>query len=140
MRTKIVILVFLIATAAFSCRKKNKDEIQYVTVNFDISLTDPSFVDLNAVGGWVYVTGGVRGIIIYRLTQTDFLAWERNCPYTPDETCAKVYVDSTNVQAKDDCCGSIFSIINGSVLQSPASKPLKQYTTILTGTNLRVQN
>lgn len=139
MRAKIVILFVLLFAISFSCKKK-EDTVPYVEVNFDISLTDPSFVDLNAVGGWVYVTGGVRGIIIFRKSQNEFVSYERNCPYKSSENCSRVSVDSSNVKASDPCCGTIFSVLDGSVISGPSSRPLKQYNTLLNGNILNIQN
>jgi len=55
-------------------------------------LTQPSYANLNAVGGWVYVTGGVRGIIIYKKNSSEFAAYERCCPYDPNVSTARVEV------------------------------------------------
>lgn len=138
---KFLLFTLLIFSLGSSCRKKDKEgEIPYVEVNFDVSLSDPSFVDLNAVGGWVYVSGGVLGIIIYRKSQNEFMAYERNCPYKPDDSCSRIAVDASNVKAKDDCCGSVFSLIDGTVLNGPSTRPMKQYATSLISTTVHVQN
>src|ERR1700722_18030653 len=52
-----------------------------VAVSFTIDINNPQYVNLTAVGGWIYVTGGYDGIIIYRLTSGTFLAFDRGCPY-----------------------------------------------------------
>ena len=79
-RMRKVISFVIVSLLMFSillpgCKKK-EDEIDLVGVNIDVSLTDPSFVDLNAVGGWVYISGGVRGIIIYRKSLDEFVSYE----------------------------------------------------------------
>ncbi len=137
--TKIIILACFLGLSTFSC-KKSQSDIPYETVNYDVSLNDPSNVNLNSVGGWVYITAGVRGIILYRKSQTDFLAFERNCPYKPNDACARIFVESNNVSAKDDCCGSVYSILEGTVLSGPSTRPLKQYSAVLAGTNVHLQN
>ena len=144
-RMRKVISFVIVSLLMFSillpgCKKK-EDEIDLVGVNIDVSLTDPSFADLNAVGGWVYISGGVRGIIIYRKSLDEFVSYERNCPYKPNDACAAVSVQSDNVSAKDNCCGSGFSITDGgNVIQGPASRPLKQYATSLHGNIVHIQN
>jgi nitrite reductase/ring-hydroxylating ferredoxin subunit len=101
---------------------------------------NPSFVDVSVVGGWVYITGGVRGILLYRKSNTEFMAYDRNCTYQSSQTCATVYVDATNIQAVDTCCHSRFSIYDGSVYQGPAVLPLKAYRTTYDGNVLHVFN
>lgn len=123
-----------------SACKKDDQGIPNVSVNIQIYTTDPSFVNLNAVGGWVYITGGSRGILVYRSSNTDFKAYDRHCPFEPENTCGRVEVDSSNIQVVDNCCGSKFLITDGSVTQGPASMPLKQYSTSFDGSVLHIYN
>lgn len=123
-----------------SCKKNTESAIPYVSVNFYIYTSDPDFIDLNAVGGWTYVTGGSRGIIIYRYSNTEFKAYDRHCTYNPSNSCALVSVDVNNIQASDVCCGSVFSLVDGSVNNGPAGFPLKQYQTSFDGSRLHVYN
>ena len=134
-----IILLLLIFFAINSC-KKDSDTIPYVAVNIDIYLTDPAYVKLNAVGGWVYVYGGVKGIIVYRKTNDEFLSYERNCTYQPSDANAKVSVDASNVMAIDTSCGSKFQLLDGSVTNSPASRPLKQYSTTYSNSVVHIYN
>ena len=57
-----------------SCKKRAKvvqDNIPYQTVNMTIYPNDPLYFKLQAVGGWVYVKGGVNGIIAVSYTHLD---------------------------------------------------------------------
>lgn len=125
---------------SFSCKKKDEDYVPGVYVDMYMYASSPSFVDLNAVGGWLYANGGVRGIIVYRKSNTEFMAYDRDCTYQPSNSCAKVDVDSTNIIMKDPCCSSEFIITDGTVLKSPAVLPLKQYQTSFDGNTLHIFN
>jgi len=120
--------------------KKDEDTIPSVQVNFYLQTTDPEFNSLNAVGGWVYVNGGSRGIVIYRLSMDEFMAYDRHCPYTPSESCAQIDVESSGISALDDCCGSQFLLTDGTVVGGPSTEPLKRYQTYFDGNQLRVYN
>ena len=137
--TNLIILALL---ALFvSCSKADKNNvIPYASVNIDIYTSDPDFVDLNAVGGWTYITGGVRGIIVYRYSNDVFKAYDRDCPYDPTSTCSLVSVETNNIIASDPCCGSRFQLTDGSVVQGPATLPLQQYQTSWDGTVLHIYN
>ena len=143
---KILILLFLFLCSTFflvsnSCKKdKKEDNIPYVYVDFYINTNSTQFLELHSVGGWVSVTGGVRGIIIYRKAVDEFIAYERNCTYQPNNTCALVSVDNSNLMLIDSCCGSMFLLTDGTVIKSPASIPLKQYRTSFDGATLHVFN
>lgn len=139
-------LVFYLCSAVllslfiFSGCKKEDKSIPNTSVDIYIYTSDPSFIALNAVGGWVYITGGSRGIIVYRKTNTDFTALDRHCTFQPKNSCARVAVDSSNVIAVDTCCGSKFLITDGTIQNGPASVPLKQYATTFDGSVLHIYN
>ena len=119
-------LLALILSFSASCKKESSN-ISYATVDFYVYLTQPSFINLNSVGGWVYVTGGVKGIIVFRKSNDEFAAYERACPYDPNTTNARLEVDSSNVIAVDRVCGSKFNLFDNSILNGPASKSMKTY-------------
>ncbi|MEO6882429.1 MAG: hypothetical protein ABI199_00240 [Bacteroidia bacterium] len=127
--------IFVLFAVTFSCTKQ-QDQVPLTGVNIYLTLGEPAYVKLNAVTGWVYIDGGVRGIIVYRKSSTEFMAYDRDCPYQPNNTCALVKVDSTNnLTAFDPCCGSKFLLMDGSVTRGPATAPLKQYETSYDGSS-----
>jgi len=136
---QICFSALLLSLVFHGCKKDTKG-VPYVYVNINIYVSDPQFVNLNAIGGWTYVTGGYRGILIYRKSQTEFMAYDRACPYDPQDAAEQVKVDNTNIQAVDDHCGSKFLITDGSVTNGPSGLPLKAYSTHYDGTVLRIYN
>jgi len=125
----------------YSCTKdKNNSGIPYVPVNIDIYPANPQYINLSVIGGWVYVTGGSRGIIIYRFSQDEFFAYDRHCTYQPQNSCGKVKMDTDNITLLDTCCGSKFIVTDGSVIQGPAGLPLQQYQAYYDGTTLHITN
>ena len=137
---KIVALLFTILLFAAGCNKDKNKQVPDVYVDFYININDPQFFDLQSIGGYEYVTGGVAGIIIYRKSQTEFVALDRCCSYNPDER-DRVEVDTVSMQ-KIVCphCKSEFSLYDGNVLKGPASAPLKEYSTTFDGENVHVYN
>jgi len=134
-----LILVVLLLLMTLTC-KKDKEEIPNVAVNIYIYPNSTQYVQLNTNGGWVYLTGGVRGIIVYRRTQDEFVAFERNCPYLPSSTCALVSVEQSGLTLLDSCCGSRFIITDGSIVNGPASVSMKTYYTAYDGNALHIYN
>ncbi len=111
-----------------------------VYVDFSIRLMDPEFNSLTIPGNSLTVTGGVNGIIIYRISQDEFAAYDRTCTHDVNENC-KVYVDETKLFAVDTaCCGTKFLLLDGSVSEGVATYPLKRYRTYFDGYTLRVYN
>lgn len=134
----------LFATFTFilvlSCNKDNDSQIPLVSVNLLFNLSNPEFVNLQIDNGWTYVSGGSRGIVLYRISADNFKAFDRHCPYNPTSSCGLVSADVTNLVGIDDCCGSRFMLSSGQVIQGPATRPLKEYRTSYDGSTLAVFN
>ena len=97
MKTKIC-LILLVFSVLYAC-KKNDDAIPNIAVNEYIDLNLPSYFPLNAVNGWVYYNAGVKGIIIFRKSTTEFVAIERTCSFDPSTSGAVVEVENNNIIA-----------------------------------------
>lgn len=135
------VFVFL-ALLLMSCGKDEKTPSQGIIpdvyVNFEIM---PNGIDFLMAGDWKAYNGeGYRGVIIYRIDQFTFNAFERACPYDPQEECAIVEVDGSGLILVDSCCMSQYNILDGMPIGGPTSYPLKQYFTEYDGVRLHVFN
>lgn len=109
-------------------------------ITIDINL--PSYYALTGVGGYAYVIGGSRGIIVYRRSIEEFVAFDRHSPEDPEATCPNpLYPDPDNFLTLIDSCSSAkFSLYDGSPM-SGSEYGLRQYQTQFNGTNLvRIYN
>ncbi len=121
------------------CRRDDNSIVPLVAVDFSININSASFFELTNITGWVYTTGGSRGIIIYRNNIDQFTAFDRHSPYNVNQGC-RVEVLEDNITIKDECSESTWLILDGSVISGPAAQPLKQYNTQFNGSILRVFN
>lgn len=139
MRKSTTLSLFILLFLTFSsCNKdENQEVIPYVYVNFAMY---PNTIDFIPDGQWAYVSGGYKGIIIYRPQNDEFLAFERACPYDPLVEGARVEVESSGIIAVDSVCGSRFLLTDGSPIEGPAGISLKQYRTSYDGHILQVYN
>ena len=131
---------FMLDPAFLSCTKSENQTIPLVRVDVTIYANNPSFNAISVPGTWMYVNGGSRGIIIYRVSNEEFKAYDRHCTYDVESNCGLVEVDATNITGVDDCCGATFILTDGSVTKGPATFPLKQYQTTFDGAVLRIFN
>ena len=138
-KTYGIFLIVLLIIVVASCKKDNTNDIAQNYVDYYLYINEPSNIALNAVGGWMYVPAGTKGIIVYRRSQSEFTALERNCTYDPNAPCSLVKVLS-GISSIDSCCNSRFSIYDGSVINGPATQPLYQYNTTFDGSTLRIFN
>lgn len=111
------------------------DPIPYITfVDQVINLGLPQYAALRVDGGILALnTIGVRGVYVYRVNNTTFRAYERNCSYHPNEAASTVNIHSSNLYFEDVSCGSSFSLSEGNPSGGPAWRPLRQYHTEVTG-------
>ena len=138
---KIWFPIFLLPLLLFlSCNKDENSNIPLVSVNYYINMSNPAYIKVSVPGGWMYLNGGSRGLILYRASNDAFKVYDRHCTYTPTNSCAVVSVDASNITAVDDCCGSNFLIVDGSVTKNPANLPLKQYQTSFDGSVSHIFN
>ncbi|MCF8369870.1 MAG: hypothetical protein K9G76_12590 [Bacteroidales bacterium] len=101
----------------------------------------PNTIDFIPSGSWRYEDNyGYRGIVIYRLDPTNFLVYERTCPYDPTANCAQVEVNPSTFLFVDSCCMSQYNIVDGMPAGGPSTAPLKQYFADYDGTWLHVYN
>lgn len=135
------LLAAVLMTAMLVACKKDKDNSNVPNQQVDIYIypDDPQYATtLGVVNGWVYITGATKGIIVFRQSNTDFVAYDRCCPYDPNaNSVLKVHSDLT---VRDTLCGSKFLIFDGSINQGPAAKPLKAYACNYDGNVLHIYN
>lgn len=135
--------ILLLPVILFSCDPNLVDD-PIPIVNFDelvVNLSFPDYTELSREGGYKDVSdlgGGVRGIILYRISSTAFVAYEKNCSYTPNEACATVEAHSSGLFMIDPCCASSFNFSDGLPTGGPAWRPLRQYRTQLNGNVLTI--
>ncbi|MEQ8925077.1 MAG: hypothetical protein RLO81_04650 [Fulvivirga sp.] len=102
-----------------------------------INITLPEYQDLKTVGHMT-IDGGVRGIILYKESDTNYIAFERNCSFEPNSACATVDVHSSGFFMVDTCCGSNYNFPDAMPTAGPARSPLRIYETSLTGSTLTI--
>ena len=118
------------------------------------------YQDLNFVSGWVYITSDVestsRGIIVYRVSNNEFLAYDRIPPNEPD-ACTDSQGNTTRLVVDfpfvvDRCNNAYYNILNGQIIirepdmvpnfptDGTVVYPLIQYHTNYDGSKLTITN
>ena len=134
-----VLLMALTIFVLCGC-KNHYEDIPLVNVNIYINIQSPDFQNLSGLGSWSYIDGGSKGIIVFNVDNENYLAYERHCPYDPENSCAKVSVDETNLYAVDTCCSSRYQLLDGIPIDGPGTIPLKAYNTSFDGNIIRIWN
>jgi len=157
MKKAIPVIFFAILFIALyhlsGCKKDDQENPQLGYVNITINPNSTFYQELNIVSGWTYLgyNDGVRepsrGIIVYRLSSDQFLAYERTPPYKPDSCCTgyltgctSLIVDNYYPYAMDTCTQSKFLLIDGSPVDGPSTYPMIWYYADYDGSVLHIHN
>lgn len=141
MKLRLIYLLILLFSLP-GCRKNANNPVPSIPFDITIDINLPSYSALIGVGGWAYVNGGSRGIIVYRRSIDEFIAFDRHSPADPEGICEQPLTpDSSNfLQLNDSCSGAKFSLYDGSPI-SGSDYGLRQYQTVYGGSNLlRIYN
>lgn len=131
-----------------SCNKKKKKvqqeanhPVPYLPIDVTIYPNNPSYFPIQSIGGWVYQENvGIRGVIIYRKSNEEFVVLERSSTHLPDNPAARVKVMGNNFDLIDTVSNSKWRIFDGQVLQGPATWNLRIYGSSYDGNRLRIVN
>lgn len=121
-----------------SCDKDNGDRQPLPPINITLDPNSTFYQEINVVGGWVYLNeqDGAeppsRGIIVYRLSTDQFMAFERTPPFKPDSCCNEAKTICTSLVVDypfvlDTCTSSKYLILDGSPVEGPSSMTLSMY-------------
>ena len=128
-RIKTLALGGLCMLLSFSC----KEEISPVSPSPDVVVQEQ--LNLNSVlsqelkigdGRFIYISGGINGIVVYRKSADIYLAFERKSPYKMEDSCGIITVPSSRFYMEDTCHKCTFGW-DGRPQSGPCRDILKQY-------------
>lgn len=134
---QIVSLILLLLLVSPACDNEKQPQIPYVYVNIPLY---PNSIDFIPIGGYLYVNGGYRGIVVYRFLEDEFGVYERCCPYDPEMSNARVSVDRSGTTCVDSVCMSKFILYDGSPYAGPSPYMLMKYRYSYDGDLLLIYN
>ncbi len=161
--TKLYLLI-LMATLPFlhGCHSFPENPVRPILpTNITIYPNTLQYQELNFVSGWLYLTPDIestsRGIIVYKLSDYEFLAYDRIPPNDPD-ACTDSQGNTTRLVVEfpyvvDHCNNAYYNILNGQIIISEDFNmvpnfpidgttvyPLIQYHTMYDGSKLVISN
>lgn len=137
-------LYFALFTILFiNCDDNNKRNVNPFlpdySFSFPINLNLPSFYGLRSNINPVYLSAqglGVKGIVILRISDTEYRAWEAACPNQAPSDCSLLKI--VGLETKCDCDNQKYNIFTGVGTGQYTMKPYQ--VEILNPENIRVYN
>ncbi len=136
----LIVLSAIFFLSSLACQKQDTSAVPYVPVSILINIQNSDYSALKTVGGYVYVTGGSKGIIVYRSDLNTFKAYDRHCPYQPKNSCSFLKVDVDAMTTIDTCCTSKFVLQDNSIFSGPSSLKMQEYATSFDGNIVSINN
>lgn len=135
-----LVLLFLL-TSFFSCEKNDSNDIlPKLAVNITIDLNLPQYLDLQIPSGWVYINGGLKGILIQNTGSgsSPYKAYDRACP---NNDCTLPMTFDGSLKLTCSCDSSEYSIIDGSPQTPGNSHFAREYrVNVLNSSSLNITN
>lgn len=126
----------------FSCHKDNavtnNQYLQNVSFVKEINTALPSYNNLQYPSNPILIRdagAGIQGIIVMKVGENDYRAWEASCPNEYPTDCTKLSISGLN--AKCTCDNSQYSLFTG---DGGKQYGLKAYRTEINGAIIRVYN
>ena len=166
-RTSKITLFFLIVVAELiigSCKNDNRDYVPYVPVdltldlqadlahlgNLDVAIVTPGTTGLGVLQfsnpklNPIYTGQAVHGngIIIYRLSVTEFFAYDITCTFNAEVDYCPLEMGDNWLLPECPCCESKFNLLleGAPRISGPAALPLQQYNTFIRNNRLYIKN
>lgn len=94
----------------------------------------PSYSSLQSVGGYAYVNGGNKGLVVYRRSIDEFVCFDRMSTADGGYECTPLEVDQDNYLFLNDACSdAVYSLLDGSLVSGNAVFGLRAYNTNFDG-------
>jgi nitrite reductase/ring-hydroxylating ferredoxin subunit len=132
----------IVVVSLLSCSKNKvineNPYIQNYSFSTVINTNLPSYNSLQFPSNPILITTsgvGVKGIIVMKVGENDYRAYEASCPNQYPSACTQLIINGIN--AKCPCDNSEYSLYTG---LGSGQYPLKTYSVEVNGANLRVYN
>jgi len=135
------LIVFLLSCSSDNVRYQNPFIPNYsfsITIDANLPLYSGLLSPINPIR----ITNenvGANGIIVMKISDTDYRAWEANCPNQYPSACSRMVINGVN--AKCPCDDIEYSLFNGVGMGGEGEYTMKPYRVYILATNLiRVSN
>ena len=102
-------------------------------------LNNPSSQPLLVPGGYISIQGGISGIVVYNLNNSQYFAYDRACPHKAPGDCQPMVVND-GITMECPCDGAKFALALGGQPQSGTNQAARQYRVVKNGDSLIITN
>lgn len=109
-----------------------------ITISLTTDLNNPSNINLQTPGGSAILTGGSKGVLLFNINGSRFVAFDLICP---NGDCSSPMTFENGLTLKCSCDNSEYSVhLGGTPQTNDASCAAREYNVLKNGTSLRITN
>lgn len=135
------LLLFILMTACSGSDDsiRNNPNLPDLNFRFQINLNLPEYNDLQFPGNsFATYTQGIKGVVIYNINNSQFVAFELSDPNHPPSNCSAMTVNG--VIASCSCDSNEYNVITGQITEGDSQYTMKPYRVQRSGNVLEVYN
>ena len=118
---------------------RNNPNLPDVNFRLQLNLSFPEYNDLQFPGNsYATYTHGVRGVVIYNINNSQYVAFELSDPNHPPNNCSAMTVNG--VIASCGCDDNEYNVITGEITTGEGEYTMKPYRVQRSGNILEVYN
>ncbi len=140
-KTLFFLPIFLLVLACSSSDDnfRNNPNLPDVNFRFQLNLSFPEYNDLQFPGNsYATYNHGVRGVVIYNINNSQYVAFELSDPNHPPNNCSGMTVNG--VIASCGCDDNKYNVITGELSEGEGQYTMKPYRVQRSGNVLEVFN
>lgn len=147
MKNKPLFLLILVGLIIISCSKSDDklDRNPFLAdplVNLRLNLNLPEYNSLKFPGNFVITGQGVKGIVVYCVSETQYFAFDLSDPNHVPNECSRMEVNGPIATCPCENDDNKYNIVNfGRHTTEPDAKyPMLQYRAVREGNNIVISN
>lgn len=142
MKKSLIFFALCLFLSSCSSDDEHRKNPYLIDLNFavDLNLDLPQYNDLKFDGSHISLPNyGIKGIVIYKMSDDQYFAYELTDPNHPTSGCSRLELDGNEAFCNCDD-GNRYSIIFGQPLSGDLEYGLKPYQVIRRGNVLEISN
>ncbi|PTX45287.1 hypothetical protein C8P64_1281 [Christiangramia gaetbulicola] len=133
------IFLLVLACSSSDDNYRNNPNLPDVNFRFQLNLSFPEYNDLQFPGNsYATYNHGVRGVVIYNINNSQYVAFELSDPNHPPSNCSGMTVNG--VIASCGCDDNKYNVITGELAEGEGQYTMKPYRVQRSGNVLEVFN
>ncbi|GAA4308539.1 hypothetical protein GCM10023115_36870 [Pontixanthobacter gangjinensis] len=133
------LFISLLSCSGSDDELRNNPNLPDLNFRFQLNLSFPEYNDLQYPGNsFATYNHGVRGVVIYNINNSQYVAFELSDPNHPPSNCSGMTLNG--VIASCGCDGNQYNIITGELTQGEGEYTMKPYRVTRSGNSLEVYN